>query len=108
VIGRVTTFEGDPERMVEGVRIYRDQVVPWLRDSTGFRGVMILVDHENDRGLGLSFWTTMEAATDAYASGANLRDEVAASVGTTMTGEEFYEVVTAEISGLERDEPSPR
>ena len=107
MIARVTTFEGDPERMVEGVRIYREQVVPWLLDSTGFRGVLILVDHENDRGLGLSFWTTMEAATDAYASGATLRDEVAASVGTTMTGEEFYDVVLAEALDLDRDGPEP-
>jgi hypothetical protein len=106
LIARVTTFEGDPERMVEGVRIYREQVVPWLRDSTGFRGVIILVDHETDRGMGISFWTTMEAATDAFASGANLRDEVAASVGTTMTGEEFLEVVTAEALTLDRDEPA--
>jgi hypothetical protein len=104
LIARVTTFEGDPERMVEGVRIYREQVVPWLRDSTGFRGVIILVDHENDRGLGVSFWTTMEAATDAFGSGATLRDEVAASVGTTMTGEELFEVVTAEALALENDQ----
>jgi hypothetical protein len=103
VIARVTTFEGDPERMAEGVRIYREEVVPWLRDSTGFRGVIILVDHENERGLGISFWTTMEAATDAYASGATLRDEVAASVGTTVTGEEFLEVVTAQALALEGD-----
>jgi hypothetical protein len=103
LIGRVTTFEGKPEHMVEGARIYREQVVPWLRDSTGFRGVMILVDHENGRGLGLSFWTTMEAATDAYASGATLRDELAASVGTPMTGEELYEVVTAELAALDED-----
>jgi hypothetical protein len=106
VIARVTTFEGDPERMVEGVRIYREEVVPWLRDSTGFRGVIILVDHENERGLGISFWTTMETATDAYASGATLRDEVAASVGTTVTGEEFLEVVTAQALALERDTPA--
>jgi hypothetical protein len=107
LIARVTTFEGDPERMVEGVRIYREQVVPWLRDSTGFRGVIILVDRESDRGMGISFWTTMETATDADASGAMLRDEVAASVGTTMTGEEFLEVVTAEALTLDRDEPEP-
>jgi hypothetical protein len=30
-----------------------------------------------------------------------LRDEVAASVETTMTGEEFYEVVLAESVALE-------
>lgn len=105
MIARITTFEGDPQRMDEGVRIYREQVVPWLRDSTGFRGVIILIDRENERAMGVSFWTTMETATDAYASGATLRDELAASVGTTMTGEEFLEVVTAEALALADDEP---
>ena len=98
---RVTTFEGDPERLEEGARIFREQVVPWLRDATGFRGVIVMVDRANERALGLSFWTTQEAATDAYGSGATLRDEVAASVGTTMTGEELFEVVTAQALALE-------
>lgn len=105
MIARITTFEGDLQRMDEGVRIYREQVVPWLRDSTGFRGVIILIDRENERAMGVSFWTTMETATDAYASGATLRDELAASMGTTMTGEEFLEVVTAEALALADDEP---
>ena len=103
MIARVTNFEGDPERMDEGVRIYREQVVPWLRDSTGFRGVIIMIDRENDRAMGVSFWTSKETATDSAASGASLRDELAASVGTTLTGEEFYEVVTAEALALEDD-----
>jgi hypothetical protein len=100
VIARVTTFEGDPERMEEGVRIYREQVVPWLRDSTGFRGVIIMIDRENDRAMGVSFWTTLEAASDADSSGATLRDELAASVGSILTGEEFLDVVTAEALGI--------
>lgn len=104
MFARVTTFQGDPERMVEGARIFREEVVPWLRDSTGFRGVIVMVDRENERALGISFWTTKETATDAFTSGASLRDEVAASVGTTMTGEEFYEVVTAQALSLEGDE----
>ncbi len=103
MIARVTTFEGDPERMDEGVRIYREQVVPWLRDSTGFRGVIIMIDRENDRAMGVSFWTNKETATDSDASGTALRDELAASVGTTLTGEEFYEVVTAQALALDDD-----
>jgi hypothetical protein len=87
--------------MEEGARIFREQVVPWLRDSTGFRGLIVMVDREHERALGVSFWTTKETATDAYTSGATLRDEVAASVGTTMTGEEFYEVVTAQALALD-------
>lgn len=98
---RVTTFEGDPERLEEGARIFREQVVPWLRDATGFRGIIVMVDREHEHALGISFWTTKEAATDAYGSGATLRDEVAASVGTTMTGEELFEVVTAQALALE-------
>jgi hypothetical protein len=103
VIARVTTFEGDPERMEEGVRIYREQVVPWLRDSTGFRGVIIMIDRENDQAMGVSFWTTLEAASDAFASGATLRDELAANVGSILTGEEFLDVVTAEALGIQDD-----
>jgi hypothetical protein len=87
--------------MEEGARIFREQVVPWLRDSTGFRGLIVMVDREHDRAMGISLWTTKETATDAYTSGATLRDEVAASVGTTMTGEEFYEVVTAQALALD-------
>ena len=102
MFARVTKFEGSPEQMAEGVRVWREDVMPWLRDATGFRGWVALLDRENEKGLGISFWETEEAMADSASSGASLRDEVATSVGTPMTGTEFYEVVV--IEGLALDE----
>jgi hypothetical protein len=101
VFARVTTYQGPPDRLDEGIRIFREQVVPWLRDSTGFRGWVALVDRENGTGIGISFWSTREAMEDKDASGAVLRDELAASLGTTMKSTAHYEVSVAEALSLE-------
>jgi heme-degrading monooxygenase HmoA len=104
VFARVTEFEGSPERLEEGVRLFREEVVPWLRDATGFRGWIVLIDRENDRALGLTFWATEEAMTDPARSGGDLRDEVAARMGTTMKSLAYYEVALAEHLAL--DDPA--
>ena len=98
---RVTTFQGAPERIEEAVRIYREQVLPWLQDATGFRGWVVLLDRENARSIGITFWATEEAARDSDASGGVLRDKVAASVGTPMQSLDVYEVVVAESLSLD-------
>ena len=97
----MTTFQGAPERIEEAVRIYREQVLPWLQDATGFRGWVVLLDRENARSIGITFWATEEAARDSDASGGVLRDKVAASVGTPMQSLDVYEVVVAESLSLD-------
>lgn len=98
---RVTTFHGSPERIEEGVRIFREQVIPWLRDATGFRGWVVLLDREEGRSLGITFWATEEAARDTEASGAVLRDKVAASIGIPMQSLDVYEVAVVDSLALE-------
>ncbi len=92
----MTTFRASPARIEEGVRVYRDQVIPWLRDATGFRGWVVLIDRQNEKAIGLTFWATEQAALDGESSGGVLRDEVAASVGATMESLELYEVHAVE------------
>ena len=46
MFARVTTFQGSPDRIEEGLRIFRENVIPWLRDATGFRGWLVLLDRE--------------------------------------------------------------
>ena len=102
MFARVTTFRTPPEKLGEGLAIYRDQVIPWLRDSTGFRGWIALVDRENNRALSVTFWATREAASDSPESGSALRDEIAASVSATMETLEVYEVAAVEALALEQ------
>ncbi len=101
MFARVTTFRGSPERIEEGARIFREQVIPWLRDATGFRGWIVLLDREKGRSMGITFWATEEAAADSAASGGLLRDTVAASVEATMESLDLYEVAVVESLALE-------
>ena len=98
---RVTTFEGPPERIEEGVRLFREEVIPWLRDATGFRGWLVLLDREAGKSLGITFWASDETMTDSAASGGTLRDEIAAELETPMTSLAYYEVAVAELLALD-------
>lgn len=100
MFARVTTFQGSPDQIEEGVRIFREQVIPWLRDASGFRGWIVLLDRRSNKSIGITFWTTEQAAADTDASGRSLRDEVAASVGLPMQSLDVYEVAVVEELAL--------
>jgi heme-degrading monooxygenase HmoA len=102
VFARVTRFSGTPEQIDAGLRLYREQALPWLREASGFRGFVALVDPDQGRSVGITFWTTEQAAADAVGSGGALRDVVNRGVGTTMESLEVFEVDT--IDGVRLDD----
>ncbi len=101
MFARVTRYRGSPEKIEEGLRIYREEVIPWLRDATGFRGWLVLINRERGATIGVTFWAAEEAMHDTEATGGVLRDEVAASIEATMESMEFYELAVAEALALD-------
>ena len=101
MFARLTTFEGPPEGIEEGVRIYREEVIPWLKDSTGFRGWIVLRDPSGRKTTSIIFWADEETMRDDAAGGGALRDEVVANIGITMTSLEFLEVALTESLALD-------
>lgn len=99
MVARVTTFRGSPEKIAEGVRIYREAVGPWLRDATGFRGFVALSDAANERGIMISLWASEELARDSERSGVKLRDGVAETVQTPIESVEFLDVLVVDVPG---------
>ena len=99
MIARVSTFRGPAEHLEEGFAIYRERIAPWLRDATGFRGWLGLIDRESGKAIAISFWATREDA-ESPSAGAGLRDEVATTVGTPLESAEFYEVELADALDL--------
>jgi len=51
-----------PERRDEMDRVVRDQLLPALREETGFAGAVNLVDRESGNAMMLVFWETAEQA----------------------------------------------
>ena len=97
MFARVTRFSGTPEQIGSGLRLYREQAIPWLEEASGFRGFVALVNPEGGRSMGITFWTTEEAAAE---SGGPLRDLVAEHTGTTMDTLEVFEVAFVESLDL--------
>jgi hypothetical protein len=100
MVARVSVFEGTPEDLEEGVRIFTENVLPWLRDATGFRGWVALLDRPNERALGITFWSSEETANMGNMSGGPLRDEIAAQVGAMLKQMDLYEVMFVDSIGL--------
>ena len=92
MIARLTSFSGSPDGLREGARIYEEQILPWLRDATGFRGVMVLHDGGGS-ALGLTFWETAADAVAADKEMSRFRSDVSGAVGSTPLGLESYEVL---------------
>ena len=49
------------------------------------------------RSIGITFWASDDALADDTASGASLRNEIAADLDTQVTGVERYEVVMIDL-----------
>jgi hypothetical protein len=96
-VARFTTFAGPPASIEEGLRTFREDLVDWVRDATGFRGWLALLDVPRGQSIGITFWATDEALDDEAASGATLRNEIAAGLDTEVTLVERYDVVMVDL-----------
>ncbi len=54
----------------EAVRIYRDSVVPELKEMRGFEGGYLLTNAETGKGYVIGLWETQEDAEGFQSSGA--------------------------------------
>jgi heme-degrading monooxygenase HmoA len=93
VFARVSIMSGKPEKMEEGIRDYKEQVLPAVRKMAGFRGARLLVDRKNGKNLGITFWET-ETDLQTSASAANkLRSQASQKIAAaTAPVVEIYEV----------------
>jgi heme-degrading monooxygenase HmoA len=56
-------------KMGEGLRIYREAILPALRQQEGFRGVLVLLDYRTNRALSITLWETEENLRQGAISG---------------------------------------
>ena len=92
MFARVHTLEVTPEQDDRAREIVRDQILPWLRDSTGFRGLIRLAHRGGGKTLVVTLWAD-EATLHASAEAADrLGDLTAATTGATRLALEDYAV----------------
>jgi heme-degrading monooxygenase HmoA len=74
---RVSCFEGPPNKMDEGMRYFREQVLPKMKQTDGFKGAISLHDRQSGKTLGISLWESEEAIRATEEAANQSRSEVA-------------------------------
>jgi hypothetical protein len=92
------TLETTPEQHDAGLEIVRDQLLPWLRDSSGFRGLIRLWNPAESKTLVVTLWADEDTMRASAAAGDRLGELTAETVGTTRLALEDYEVSLFDVA----------
>jgi hypothetical protein len=82
-----TTAEGH-DRGLELVQ----EILPWLRDCRGFRGLLRLATTDRSRTVMISFWADQAALDESSIAGRDLGELITEASGTERIAMEDYEV----------------
>jgi hypothetical protein len=91
-------LEATPEQYDQGLEIVRDQLLPWLRDSSGFRGLIRLSSRTEPKTLVITLWADEESLEASAAVGEKLGDLTAETTGATRLALEDYEVSLFDVA----------
>ena len=94
---RMTTMEGSSERLAEGLREIREDVLPQLRQQEGFKGFVVFDNRQSGELIGFSLWESEQAMQASEEVGERTRRESAETMSDTIVGVERYEVALFEV-----------
>ena len=95
---RITTIEGDPDRIDGAVQQVRDEVLPILKEQDGWKGFTVLADRSSGKMVGISFFESEEAVRASDAAVADSRNRAAEASGASAPSIDYMEVVIDEMA----------
>src|ERR671916_3372340 len=94
---RMTSMEGSSERLDEGLREIREDVLPQLQQQDGFKGFVVFDNRQNGKLIGFSLWESEQAMRASEEVADRTRRESAGVMDDTIAGVERYEVALFEV-----------
>lgn len=86
------TLQTSPEVHDRGLELVRDQILPWLRDSTGFRGLIRLEDRAGGKTIVVTLWADEDSFRASAEAAERLTALAADTSGATREGLEEFDV----------------
>jgi hypothetical protein len=98
--GGVTMAQLPPEKFDEGIKIFRDSVVPEMRRFQGFKGTLLLINREAGKAMAIGIYDTEDEIKAVEESGERNRHlaKFAHLFSAPSSGEEVYRVVYYGVS----------
>jgi hypothetical protein len=97
VYARLHVLQTTPEQDDHGLEIVREQLLPWLRDSTGYRGLIRLADPAAGKTLVITLWADEESLRASAEAGERLSELTAETTGATRLAIEQYEATLFDV-----------
>jgi hypothetical protein len=91
VFARVHTLETTPEGHDRGLDLLRE-ILPWLRESTGFRGVIRLAAPDRSKSMTITLWADEAAMLESAEAARGLGALAADASGSKRIALDDFEV----------------
>lgn len=94
---QVVRVQIQPGKADEAITIFKEAILPAVQSRDGLKQVNMLVDRENNRGIGFTLWET-KAQVDELASSGFFQEQVG-KLATLLAGppeREVYEVAAGD------------
>ena len=95
---RIHTLETTPQQHDEGREIVVEQILPWLKESTGFRGMIRFAHPDKSKTLVVTLWADEEALAVSAEAGEQLGQLSSAATGASRLALEDYEVEFLDVN----------
>ena len=92
MFARVSTYQGDPGQIDQGLAYDLENILPKVNQIDGFEGLYYLVDRESGKALSMTLWESEEAMRASEEEANQLRTESAESASATVEDVQRYEV----------------
>jgi hypothetical protein len=94
---RLSALEGPADTIDDGIAQLTEETIPLLRDITGYRGILALVNRAAGRTKAITFWDSAESLRSSEERASQLRSEAAKTMSGKIVGVDRYEVAVSEI-----------
>ena len=94
---RVSTLEGSPQQIDEGVRYLKEEILPTSKDDPGFKGLIALADRNSGKTLSITLRKSEEEMRATEQDANQLRSAWSEASGQEVACVESYEVGLFEV-----------
>jgi formylmethanofuran dehydrogenase subunit E len=92
---RVTTLDGSPADVDNGIANFRENVLPLVDE--GGKGAILLVDRQSGKAVAITLWEDADALAASEEAANALRADAAREMGAQQPSVDRYEVAVFEV-----------
>jgi heme-degrading monooxygenase HmoA len=98
MFARVSTIQGKSNQIDDGIRDYKEHVIPAIKNLTGFKQAFLMVDRKIGKTVSITFWETEQNIQASTSAADKVRAQGAKAVGAIQSPVvEIFEVAVAEV-----------